>query len=195
MTKYLGGHSDTVCGALVGLDDDLGERLAFLQNAVGAVPGPMDCFLVLRGIKTLAVRMDRHMENAARIVEFLADHDRVASVIYPGLPEHPGHEIASRQMRGFGGMVAFTLEGGREKDARVLVSRTRLFALAESLGGVESLIEHPVSMTHGSVPREERLKAGLSDALIRVSVGIEDSEDLIEDLNIALGGEPSSALA
>ena len=186
MTKYLGGHSDVVGGALITSDSEWAERLAYVQNAAGGVPGPMDCFLVLRGTKTLAVRMDRHEENARRVVGFLQEHPRVARVHYPGLEPHPGHEIAARQMSGFGGMVSFVLVGEEEQDARDLVSRTRIFSLAESLGGVESLIEHPVSMTHGAIPREERLKAGLSDALIRLSVGIEDAEDLIEDLGQAL---------
>jgi len=186
MTKYLGGHSDVVGGALITSDSEWAERLAYVQNAAGGVPGPMDCFLVLRGTKTLAVRMDRHEENARRVVGFLQEHPRVARVHYPGLESHPGHEIAARQMSGFGGMVSFVLVGEEEQDARDLVSRTRIFSLAESLGGVESLIEHPVSMTHGAIPREERLKAGLSDALIRLSVGIEDAEDLIEDLGQAL---------
>ena len=186
-TKYLGGHSDVIGGAIVTDDDPLAERLRFLQNAAGGVPGPLDCFLVLRGTKTLAVRMDRHQENARRIVDFLSDHPRVDRVLYPGLKDHPGHKIAKRQMSGYGGMVSFVLVGEREEDARTLVSRTRIFSLAESLGGVESLIEHPVSMTHGSIPREKRLAAGLSDALIRLSVGIEDAEDLIEDLAQAMG--------
>ncbi len=185
-TKYLGGHSDVIGGALVLDDDALRERLAFLQNAAGGVPGPMDCFLVLRGTKTLAVRMDRHMENAARIAEFLAAHPRVARVYYPGLRSHPGHDLARRQMRGFGGMLSFVLAGESEAEARRVVSATRIFTLAESLGGVESLIEHPASMTHGSIPPVERARSGLSDGLIRVSVGIEDIEDLIDDLSQAL---------
>ncbi len=186
MTKYLGGHSDVVGGAIVLDDDELAEKLAYLQNAAGGIPGPMDCFLVLRGVKTLAVRMDRHQENARRVVDFLRQHPRVDRVYFPGDEDHPGHAIAARQMSGFGGMVSFVLAGEREEHARELVSRTKIFQLAESLGGVESLIEHPVSMTHGSIPREERLKAGLSDALIRLSVGIEDVEDLIEDLDRVL---------
>jgi len=186
VTKYLGGHSDVVGGAIVTDDGDYAERLAFIQNAAGGVPGPLDCFLVMRGTKTLAVRMERHQENARRIVSFLREHAKVARVYYPGLEDHPGHEVAKRQMSGFGGMVSFVLVGEKEDAARRLVSRTRLFSLAESLGGVESLIEHPVSMTHGSIPPEERRKAGLSDALIRLSVGIEDAEDLIADLDEAL---------
>ncbi|MFQ5655756.1 MAG: trans-sulfuration enzyme family protein, partial [Planctomycetota bacterium] len=186
-TKYLGGHSDVVGGAVVTSSDDLKERLAFIQNAVGAVPGPMDCFLVLRGTKTLAVRIDRQMENAERVVAFLVEHPRVERVCYPGIPEHPGHALARRQMRGFGAMLSFTLRGESEEEARAMVSRTRICRLAESLGGVESLIEHPVSMTHGSVPPQERRRAGLSDGLIRLSVGLEDAEDIIEDLDQALG--------
>lgn len=185
-TKYLGGHSDVVGGAIITDDDTLRDRLAYLQNAAGGIPGPMDCFLVLRGTKTLAIRMDRHQQNAEQIVSFLVKHPRVARVYYPGLPEHPGHEVAARQMNGFGGMVSFTLKGESEAEARAAVSRTKIFALAESLGGVESLIEHPTSMTHGAIPPEERAKAGLSDGLIRLSVGIEDVEDLLEDLELAL---------
>ncbi len=187
LTKYLGGHSDVVGGAIVTSDAQWAEQLAYVQNAAGGVPGPMDCFLVLRGIKTLAVRMDRHEENARAVVSFLKEHPRVDRVSYPGLEEHPGHQVALKQMSGFGGMVSFVLKGEKESDARELVSRTKIFALAESLGGVESLIEHPVSMTHGAIPREERLKAGLSDALVRLSVGIEDAGDLIDDLSRALG--------
>ncbi len=186
MTKYLGGHSDVVGGAIVTRDAEWAESLAYVQNAAGGVPGPMDCFLVLRGTKTLAVRIDRHQENAMKIARFLQEHSKVDRVYYPGLEEDPGHQLAKAQMDGFGGMVSFVLVGEEEAAARSLVSRTKIFALAESLGGVESLIEHPVSMTHGSIPREERLKAGLSDALIRLSVGIEDVEDLIEDLDQAL---------
>ncbi len=186
-TKYLGGHSDVVGGAIVTSDDSLFERCAYIQNAAGGIPGPMDCFLVLRGTKTLAVRLDRHQENAARVVDFLGDHSKVGRVYYPGLSDHPGHDVAKRQMSGFGGMISFTLVDDTEANARALVSRTKVFSLAESLGGVESLIEHPVSMTHGSIPREERLKAGLSDGLVRLSVGIEDADDLIEDLEQALG--------
>ena len=195
LTKYLGGHSDVVGGALVTRSAELHERLAFIQNAAGAVPGPMDCFLVLRGTKTLAVRMERHCENARKIVDFLQGHSRVDKVHYPGLAEHPGHAVAAEQMKDFGGMVSFSLEGGSVADANAVVSRTKLFSLAESLGGVESLIEIPVAMTHGAIPPEERAKAGLSDSLIRLSVGIEDVDDLIEDLDIALGGKPRSAMA
>ncbi|MEE8143000.1 MAG: PLP-dependent aspartate aminotransferase family protein, partial [Planctomycetota bacterium] len=186
VTKYLGGHSDLVGGALIVKDGGLQERLAFLQNAAGAIPGPMDCFLALRGIKTLAVRLDRQQENATRIAAFLSDHSRVQRVYFPGLQQHPGHALAGKQMSGFGAMLSFTLKGESEEEARQLVSRTRIFSLAESLGGVESLIEHPVSMTHGSIPPSERTKAGLSDGLIRLSVGLEDIEDLLEDLDQAL---------
>ncbi|MEM7262624.1 MAG: PLP-dependent transferase, partial [Planctomycetota bacterium] len=181
-----GGHSDVVGGAIVTDDPELHERCAYIQNAAGGVPGPMDCFLVLRGTKTLGVRLDRHQENAAQIVEFLSSHAKVGRVYYPGLPEHPGHDVARAQMTGFGGMVSFTLADDTEANARALVSRTEVFSLAESLGGVESLIEHPVSMTHGSIPREERLKAGLSDGLVRLSVGIEHVDDLVADLHQAL---------
>ena len=183
-TKYMNGHSDMVGGAVVSNDPASTERLAFLQNAVGAVPGPMDCFLVLRGLKTLAVRMDRHESNARTIAAWLAKHSKLKKVFYPGLANHPGHELHKKQACGFGGMIAFetgSIEGG----ARVLKA-TRLFSLAESLGGVESLISHPASMTHASVPQAERLKAGLTDGLVRISVGIEDVEDLLADLDVAL---------
>ncbi len=180
-TKYLGGHSDVVGGAAVLNDPELDERLGFYQNTVGAVPGPMDCFLVLRGVKTLAVRMARHCENARRIASVLSEHQQVKRVHYPGLPEHPGHQVAARQMKDFGGMISFELEASLEQSVS-FVQATHLFALAESLGGVESLIEHPASMTHASVPREQRLAGGLEDGLIRLSVGIEDVEDLLEDL-------------
>jgi cystathionine gamma-lyase len=184
-TKYLGGHSDVVGGAIVTNREDLYERLAFFQNAVGAVPGPLDCFLVLRGIKTLALRMRKHCENARAVAEFLKGHPKVERVYYPGLQEHPGHEIARRQMRDFGGMVSFEVKGGVENSLRVATG-THLFALAESLGGVESLIEVPALMTHASVPPEERERAGLRENLIRLSLGIEDAEDLIADLDSAL---------
>ncbi len=181
-TKYLGGHSDVVGGVVLTSDPDWNERLRFLQNAVGAVPGPMDCWLVLRGIKTLAARMEAHCRNAERVVDFLLDHPRVTRVYYPGLPDHPGHEAARRQMKGFGGMVSFEVEGGAEAAARV-ASRTRIFILAESLGGVESLIEVPAVMTHASVAGSE---LAVPAGLIRLSVGIEDPEDLIADLAQAL---------
>ncbi len=180
-TKYLGGHSDVVGGAVLLNDEELRKQLGFYQNAVGAVPGPMDCFLTLRGTKTLAVRMERHCENAERIARHLAEHPMVAYVNYPGHDRHPGHEIARRQMARFGGMISFELKASLEQSVR-FVSSTRVFSLAESLGGVESLIEHPASMTHASIPRELRQKSGLADGLIRLSVGIEDVEDLIEDL-------------
>jgi cystathionine gamma-lyase len=185
-TKYLGGHSDAVHGCLVVRDAALGERLHFIQNASGAVPGPMDCFLILRGIKTLHVRVQRASENAETLAHFLKAHPKVARVYWPGFPEHPNHDIAKRQMRHFGAMVSFDLVDNTFEAARRVLSRTRLFSLAESLGGVESLIGHPASMTHASIPREERLKVGLTDSLIRLSIGIEDVEDLIADLDAAL---------
>jgi cystathionine gamma-synthase len=181
-TKYLGGHSDVVGGALVTSDDELAERLTFTQNAVGSVPGPFDNWLTLRGVKTLAVRMERHSDNAERVAEMLTHHPAVARVLYPGLPEHPGHEVAAKQMRRFGGMVSFLLAGGREAALRVCAA-TELFTLAESLGGVESLIEHPGQMTHMSVSGSA---LEVSDALVRLSVGIEDADDLVEDLRAAL---------
>ena len=186
-TKYLGGHSDVVMGALVLNDDALAEQLAFLQLAVGAVPGPMDCFLVLRGTKTLHLRMERHCANARAVATYLSEHKRVSKVYYPGLPAHPGHAVARRQMRDFGGMLSFVLDGSVD-DGKRFTSYTRVFALAESLGGVESLIEHPPSMTHASVPAEQRRASGLDDGLIRLSVGVEDIEDLIEDLDQAFTG-------
>lgn len=186
-TKYLGGHSDVVLGALVTRSAELAERLRFLQNAVGAVPGPQDCFLVLRGIKTLHLRVERACKNAERIAEALRGNDKVANVYYPGFSEHPGHEVAKKQMRHFGGMVSFDLQTDEFEAAKRVLSNTQLFTLAESLGGVESLIGHPASMTHGSIPREKRLAVGLTDSLIRLSVGVEDAEDLVEDLRAALG--------
>ena len=187
VTKYLGGHSDVVGGALITSDDALHEKLAFIQNAVGGVPGPLDCFLTLRGTKTLAVRMDRHCENAAKIAAWLESDSRIGKVFYPGLESHSGYEVASRQMRAPGGMISFELAGASEEEARKMVSRTKVFALAESLGGVESLIEHPPSMTHGAIPVETRRAEGLSDGLIRISVGIESVEDLLQDLDDAIG--------
>lgn len=186
-TKYLGGHSDVVMGALVVNDDALAERLAFVQNSSGATPGPMDCFLVLRGLKTLHLRMERHCTNGEAVAHYLKSHPKVDRVYWPGLPEHSNHGVAKAQMRGFGGMVSFTLKGDRMEDATRVLSRTSLFALAESLGGVESLIGHPASMTHASIPREERLRNGLADTLIRLSVGTEDAADLIDDLAQAIG--------
>lgn len=187
VTKYLGGHSDVVMGAIVTSNEKLFEELKFLQNACGAIPSPHDCFLVLRGIKTLHIRMQRHGENAARIVEFLESHQKVDKIYYPGIPAHPNHDIAKRQMSGFGGMISFTLKGDRIEDALKVLSGTRLFSLAESLGGVESLIGHPASMTHASIPKVDREQRGLLDSLIRLSVGIEDVDDLIEDLGQAIG--------
>ena len=186
VTKYLGGHSDVVMGALVVKDPALAERLAFIQNSSGATPGPMDCFLVLRGLKTLHLRMQRHCENGKVIAEWLVKHPKVDKVYWPGFPTHVNHVVAARQMRGFGGMMSFTLKGDNMADATRVLSSTHLFSLAESLGGVESLLGHPASMTHASIPREERLKNGLADTLIRLSVGLEDAEDLIADLDQAL---------
>jgi cystathionine gamma-lyase len=180
-TKYLSGHSDVVGGAVVTSDADLAARLRFLQNAVGAVPSPMDCFLVLRGTKTLAVRMERHCDNAEAVARYLAGHPRVARVHYPGLPGAKGREVAVRQMRRFGGVVSVELDADLET-AKRFASSTRLFTLAESLGGVESLLDHPASMTHGSIPPAERRARGLSDGLLRLSVGLEDADDLRDDL-------------
>ncbi|MDX2064007.1 MAG: cystathionine gamma-synthase [Bacteroidia bacterium] len=185
-TKYLGGHSDLVMGVLMTSDTALHEQLRFLQNAVGAVPGPQDCFLALRGIKTLHLRLERHCQNAARVAEYLRAHPKVGHVYYPGFADHPGHAIAQRQMRHFGGMVSFTLKDDRMEAALRVLSGTHLFALAESLGGVESLIGHPASMTHASIPVEERRASGLADTLIRLSVGVEDADDLLADLEQAL---------
>ena len=186
-TKYLGGHSDVIHGCLVMNDDELREKLYFIQKSCGAVPGPQDCFLVLRGLKTLHVRMDRHCLNGEAIAHFLRAHPKVNKVYWCGFTDHPGYAIASKQMRGYGGMMSFTLKDDSAEAAKKLLSSTHLFALAESLGGVESLINHPATMTHASIPREERLKNGLSDSLIRLSVGIEDVEDLKEDLRQAIG--------
>jgi cystathionine beta-lyase/cystathionine gamma-synthase len=183
-TKYLNGHSDMVGGMLVTQRDDLAERLGFIQNSSGAVPGPLDCWLALRGIKTLPLRMRQHDGNGRRIAEWLSHHPRVRGVNYPGLPSHPQHDLACRQMSGYGGMMSVEL--GDPAFARRVVERTRVFALAESLGGVESLIGHPATMTHASVPPELRRRMGLTDSLIRLSVGIEDVEDLVEDLDQAL---------
>lgn len=181
MTKFINGHSDVVGGFTATSRDDLHERLRFLQNAVGAVLGAMDSFLVLRGVKTLHVRMERHQENAAKIVDFLSQHPLVERVTWPGMETHPQHELATRQMSGFGGMVTFVMKGGLER-ARTFLRTTRLFACAESLGGVESLIEHPAIMTHASVPAETRQKLGIHDGFIRLSVGIESAQDLVDDL-------------
>ncbi|CAN5722969.1 cystathionine gamma-synthase [soil metagenome] len=186
-TKYLGGHSDVIQGSLVMNETALKDQLYFIQKSCGAVPGPQDCFLVLRGIKTLHVRMQRHCENGEKIAYFLRNHPKVAKVYWPGFEDHPNHLIAKKQMRGFGGMISFELKDDSVAATRRVLSSTKVFALAESLGGVESLINHPATMTHASIPREERIKNGLTDALIRLSVGIEDAEDLIEDLQQAIG--------
>lgn len=185
-TKYLGGHSDVIQGALVVNDKELRDQLYFIQKSCGAVPGPFDCFLVLRGIKTLHLRMKQHSENGFLVAHFLRKHPAVADVFWCGFEDHPGYEVARRQMRAFGGMISFTLKDNNEAAAKKVLTGTKLFSLAESLGGVESLINHPASMTHASIPREERLKVGLTDGLIRLSVGIEDADDLIEDLRHAL---------
>jgi cystathionine gamma-lyase len=184
-TKYLNGHSDVVGGAIATNDAALAERLRFLQNAVGGVPGPLDCFLVLRGLKTLHVRMERHAENAAKVARFLGGHPAVSSVVWPGLASHPQHEVAKRQMSGFGGMLTFTLRGGLPA-ARAFLETVRVFACAESLGGVESLVEHPAIMTHASVPPETRRALGIDDGFVRVSCGIEHADDLVADLDRAL---------
>lgn len=186
-TKYLGGHSDVIQGALIMNDAALREKLYFIQKSCGAVPGPMDCFLVLRGIKTLHVRMKQHVENGEIIANWLKDHPKVSKVYWPGFENSPGYEIAKKQMRGFGGMISFELKKDTKEDVNRVLTSTRLFSLAESLGGVESLINHPASMTHASIPREERIRNGLSDGLIRLSVGIEDAGDLIKDLETAIG--------
>lgn len=185
-TKYLGGHSDLILGTVVVNDDDLAEQLTFIQNASGAVPGPMDCFLTLRGIKTLHIRMQRHCENGRAVAEFLQQHPKVEQVYWPGLKSNPNYDIAKSQMRDFGGMVSFTTQGNSYENAVRFVEGLKVFTLAESLGGVESLAGHPASMTHASIPKIEREKAGVVDSLIRLSVGIEDQEDLIEDLDQAL---------
>jgi cystathionine beta-lyase/cystathionine gamma-synthase len=184
-TKYLNGHSDGVGGAVVLNDSELYERLKFIQNAAGAILGPFDSWLVLRGVKTLAVRMERHNQNGLAIARFLSSHSKVKKVYYPGLATHPQHELAKKQMTGFGGMLAF--ETGSLANAAAVLKSVRLCALAESLGGVETLISHPATMTHASVPREEREKLGITDGLVRISVGIEDVEDLVADLDQALG--------
>jgi cystathionine beta-lyase/cystathionine gamma-synthase len=186
-TKYLGGHSDVIQGALMMNDDSLREQLYFIQKSCGAVPGPMDCFLVLRGIKTLAVRMKQHCENGRIVAHFLRNHPKVEKVYWCGFEDNPSYAIAKKQMRDFGGMISFTLKDDSVEAATKLLTATKLFALAESLGGVESLINHPASMTHASIPREKRIANGLADGLIRLSVGIEDAEDLVEDLKEAIG--------
>jgi cystathionine beta-lyase/cystathionine gamma-synthase len=184
-TKYLNGHSDVVGGAVITKNLELAERLRFLQNAIGAVPSPFDCYLVLRGLKTLPIRMQRHSESAARLARFLASHPRVAKVYFPGLPSHPQHTLAGRQMALPGGMISCDLAGGLAA-AHALLSATRIFTCAESLGGVESLIEHPASMTHASLPPETRAALGIGDGLVRLSVGLEDPEDLQRDLERGL---------
>ena len=184
-TKYLGGHSDVVLGAIVVKDKKMAEEFHFIQNASGAVPGPQDCFLVLRGIKTLHLRVERSCKNAAKIAKFLNTHPKVGKVYWPGFKDHPGHKIAKKQMLDFGGMVSFDFKEDSFDIAKKVMVGTKLFALAESLGGVESLIGHPASMTHASIPKEERLKVGLTDSLIRLSVGVENVDDLIDDLEIA----------
>ncbi|HCL83539.1 MAG TPA: cystathionine gamma-synthase [Chitinophagaceae bacterium] len=186
-TKYLGGHSDVIHGCLMMNDPALREQLYFIQKSCGAVPGPQDCFLVLRGIKTLELRMQRHCENGEKIAHWLRKNSKVKTVYWCGFEDHPGYAVASRQMRGFGGMISFELKNSSAEETKRVLSATRLFSLAESLGGVESLISHPASMTHASIPREERIKNGLSDSLIRLSVGIEDAGDLTEDLDQAIG--------
>ncbi|MCW5519074.1 cystathionine gamma-synthase [Aureitalea sp. L0-47] len=186
-TKYLGGHSDVVMGALMLNDDELAERLFFIQNASGAVCGPMDSFLVLRGLKTLHVRVQRHCENGKKVAEYLRDHPKIEKVYWPGFEEHPNHEVAKAQMDDFGGMISFVTKGNDYDEAIRIVERLKIFTLAESLGGVESLAGHPASMTHASIPKEEREKTGVVDALIRLSVGIEDAADLTADLEQAIG--------
>ena len=185
VTKYLGGHSDVVMGALVTNDESLAEEMYRIQNSSGAVCGPMDSFLVLRGVKTLHLRVQRHCENGEKVAHFLHNNPQVDQVYWPGFKTHPNHEVAKEQMNGFGGMISFTLVGDSLDKAKSIVSKTKLFTLAESLGGVESLIGHPSTMTHASIPREERMKSGVLDSLIRLSVGIEDASDLIEDLENA----------
>lgn len=186
-TKYLGGHSDVIQGALIMNDATIREKLYFIQKSCGAVPGPMDCFLILRGIKTLYVRMKQHCENGKAIAHWLRSHPKVAKVYWPGFEDSKGYAIAKKQMRDFGGMLSFELKDESENEVKRVLSSTHLFSLAESLGGVESLINHPASMTHASIPKDERIKNGLSEGLIRLSVGIEDVDDLIEDLKNAIG--------
>lgn len=185
-TKYIGGHSDIVMGALVLSDEDLAQRLYKIQNSCGAVPGPQDCFLALRGLKTLHLRMERHCENGKKVAEFLKTHTKVDKVYWPGFQSHNNHDVAKKQMRDFGGMVSFSLKEDTMEAAHKIAEKTELFALAESLGGVESLIGHPATMTHAAIPREQRIKSGVVDSLIRLSVGIENIDDLLNDLNQAL---------
>lgn len=186
ITKYIAGHSDVVMGGLVTSNEPLAKQLYFIQNASGAIPGPQDCFLALRGIKTIHLRMERHCENAMKMADFLHNHPKVEQVNYPGLVNHPNHQVAKRQMKDFGGMISFTTKEGSLESAQQLVSKVKVITLAESLGGVESLIGHPASMTHASIPKEEREKSGVVDSLVRLSVGIEDIDDLIQDINQAL---------
>lgn len=185
-TKYLGGHSDVIMGALCMNSQELHDQLAFIANSCGATPGPQDCFLVLRGLKTLHLRMQAHCHNGRAVATFLRSHPRVDKVYWPGFPDHPNHEVARQQMRDFGGMISFTLRGNAFEDASLLARSVKVFSLAESLGGVESLLSHPASMTHASIPKEERERTGIVDSLLRLSVGVEDEEDLIEDLRQAL---------
>jgi len=186
-TKYLGGHSDVINGGIALNDASLREKLYFIQKSCGAVPGPQDCFLILRGLKTLHVRMERHCSNGEKVAHFLRNNPKIEKVYWCGFEDHPGYKIAKKQMRGFGGMLSFELKDNSEQEARRVLSSTKVFSLAESLGGVESLINHPATMTHASIPREQRIQNGLSDSLIRLSVGIEDVDDLIEDLKQAIG--------
>ena len=187
VTKFLGGHSDVIMGALIVKNEDLAERLYFIQNTCGAVPSPNDCFLVLRGIKTLHLRMERHCQNAQRVAEYLNNHTKVEKVNYPGLVDNAYHYLAKEQMRGFGGMLSFYLKGDDLEEATRIAQSTKYFLLAESLGGVESLIGHPTTMTHAAIPKVDRVKTGVFDSLLRLSVGIEDIDDLIEDLKRAMG--------
>lgn len=187
VTKYLGGHSDVVMGALVTNDEKIAEEMYRIQNSSGAVTAPMDSFLVLRGIKTLHLRMKQHCENGEKVARFLVGHPKIDKVYWPGFESHPNHHVAKEQMRGFGGMISFTLKGNRMEDAHNIVKKVKIFTLAESLGGVESLIGHPATMTHASIPKEEREKTGVVDSLIRLSVGVEDAEDIVNDLKQALG--------
>lgn len=186
VTKYLGGHSDVIMGALCLNDDDLYQQLAFIHNSCGATPGPMDSFLVLRGIKTLHLRMERHCSNGRKVAEFLKTHPKVDKIYWPGFTDHPGHELAKKQMRDFGGMISITLKGNKQEEAFKIASSMKVFSLAESLGGVESLINHPATMTHASIPKEERDKAGVVESMLRLSVGVEDIDDLLADLKQAL---------
>jgi cystathionine gamma-lyase/cystathionine beta-lyase len=186
VTKYLGGHSDVIMGALCLSNDELYQQLAFIHNSCGATPGPMDSFLVLRGIKTLHIRMERHCYNGRKVAEFLKGHPKIDKIYWPGFPDHPNHDIAKKQMRDFGGMISFSIKGNNQEEAFRIASSLKVFSLAESLGGVESLINHPASMTHASIPLAERDKAGVVASLLRLSVGIEDIDDLIADLKQAL---------